>query len=171
MAAGWRVRAATALDDPAMAAFLADQDSSMVARQGRLEDVSAAPKLVVEHDGAIVGVLSYLVVGSDCEVLTLHATRQWSGIGTALLAAVEQVALDLGSRRLWLVTTNDNTDALRFYQRRGFRLLRVDPGAVDRSRTSLKPSIPEVGLYGIRLRDELVLERAIVPAPQEASRR
>jgi hypothetical protein len=34
-------------------------------------------------------------------------------------------------------------------------------GAVDRSRETLKPSIPEVGEYGIHIRDELVLERAL----------
>ena len=60
-------------------------------------------------------------------------------------------------RRLWLVTTNDNLDALRFYQRRGLRIVAVSPGAVDRSR-ALKPEIPRLGAYGIPLRDEIVLE-------------
>jgi hypothetical protein len=57
-----------------------------------------------------------------------------------------------------VVTTNDNLDALRFYQRRGFRLAVLRPGAVDRSRESLKPGIPETGAGGIRLRDELELQ-------------
>jgi len=30
--------------------------------------------------------------------------------------AATQIARNLNSRRLWLVTTNDNLDALRFYQ-------------------------------------------------------
>jgi hypothetical protein len=59
------------------------------------------------------------------------------------------------------VTTNDNVDALRFYQRRGFRLARVRPGAVDESRRVLKPEIPTVGAYGIPLRDELELEMGL----------
>lgn len=63
-----------------------------------------------------------------------------------------------GCTRLWLVTTNDNLDALRFYQRRGFRLSRLRPGAVDLSRQTLKPEIPEVGTFGIAIRDELELE-------------
>jgi len=50
--------------------------------------------------------------------------------------------------------------ALRFYQRRGFCLVRVHRGAVDRSRASLKPEIPPVGAYGIPLRDEIELERS-----------
>ena len=70
-------------------------------------------------------------------------------------------AREAGCRRLWLVTTNDNVDALRFYQRRGFRLTELQAGAVDVSRATLKPSIPEVGDHGIPIRDELVLERSL----------
>ena len=70
-----------------------------------------------------------------------------------------------GARRLWLITTNDNVDALRFYQRRGFRLARVHAGAVDRSRATLKPAIPEIGAHEIPLRDELELEMRIGDAP------
>ena len=55
--------------------------------------------------------------------------------------------------------TNDNVDALRFYQHRGFCLVRVHRGAVDRSRASLKPEIPPAGAYEIPLRDEIELER------------
>ena len=58
----------------------------------------------------------------------------------------------------WLITTNDNLDALRFYQRRGFRITAIHAGAVDDSRARLKPEIPEAGDHGIPLRDELELE-------------
>ena len=60
-----------------------------------------------------------------------------------------------------MLTTNDNLDALRFYQRRGFRLAELRPGAVDRARERLKPEIPRTGEHGIPLRDELVLEMAL----------
>ena len=89
------------------------------------------------------------------EVLTLHAAERGRGVGTAL---IEAAAERLG--RLWLITTNDNVDALRFYQRRGFRLVALHRGAVDESRARLKPEIPETGDHGIPLRDELELERA-----------
>ncbi len=90
------------------------------------------------------------------EILTLHASRQWSGIGSALIAAARRVAEASGAWRLWLITTNDNVDALRFYQRRGFRLAAVRPGAVDRTRQR-KPEIPRTGDFGIPLRDEIDL--------------
>ena len=63
-----------------------------------------------------------------------------------------------GCARLWLVTTNDNLDALGFYQRRGLRLSRSAPGAVDDARRTLKPEIPETGDGDIPIRDELELE-------------
>jgi hypothetical protein len=46
-------------------------------------------------------------------------------------------------------------DGGNLYQRRGFRLAKLHESAVDRSREALKPEIPEIGEYGIRLRDEL----------------
>jgi hypothetical protein len=60
-----------------------------------------------------------------------------------------------------VLTTNDNVNALRFYQRRGFRLAALNAGAVDDARATLKPEIPPVGAYGIPLRDELVLDKRL----------
>ena len=65
-----------------------------------------------------------------------------------------------GCRRVWLVTSNDNLDAIRFYQRRGLRLVAVHPGAIERAR-EIKPTIPLVGSYGIPIRDELEFELAL----------
>jgi len=62
----------------------------------------------------------------------------------------------LGCHQVTLTTTNDNIGALRFYQRRGFRLAAVRPGAVDRTRQR-KPDIPRTGDFGIPLRDEIDL--------------
>jgi hypothetical protein len=45
---------------------------------------------------------------------------------------------------------------LRFYQRRGYRLAALRPGAVDAARAR-KPSIPRVGDHGLPLRDEIDL--------------
>ena len=111
-----------------------------------------------------MGAATYAIHGDACEVLTLHAGPRFAGTGSALLAAVEEVATDAGCRRLWLVTTNDNVDALRFYQRRGFRLAQLRAGAVDASREELKPEIPALGDHGIPLRDELELELALTAA-------
>ncbi|MDT5038981.1 MAG: hypothetical protein QOE03_4166 [Micromonosporaceae bacterium] len=47
------------------------------------------------------------------------------------MIAVADLAAAAGCRHYWVLTTDDNTDALRFYQRRGYRLTVVRCGAVD----------------------------------------
>ncbi|MBK9123270.1 MAG: GNAT family N-acetyltransferase, partial [Chloroflexi bacterium] len=65
-----------------------------------------------------------------------------------------------GIHRLWLITTNDNLDALRFYQKRGWHLVAVHRDALNESRR-LKPQIPIIGMDGIPLRDEIELEMTL----------
>ena len=82
------------------------------------------------------------------------------GVGTALIEALASRLRAEGVSILRVTTTNDNLNALRFYQRRGFRLTALRQGAVDEARR-VKPSISAVGEYGIPIRDELELERQI----------
>jgi hypothetical protein len=55
------------------------------------------------------------------------------------------------------VTTNDNADALIFWQKMGASLKRVYPNAISLSR-KLKPEIRKIGKHGIPIRDEIELE-------------
>ena len=154
-----RVRAAEAADREWLEAFLAEHNSLRVARRGELVNSLDHPMLIAETDvGQPAGLLTYIERDGECEVLTLHAVRQRAGVGSALIASIRDLAASHGCRRLWVVTTNDNVDALRFYQRRGFRLAALRPSAVDESRRSLKAEIPAIGDHGIPLRDELELE-------------
>jgi ribosomal protein S18 acetylase RimI-like enzyme len=105
----------------------------------------------------VVGLLTYDVRGGELEVVTVDALERGGGTGTLLVEAAVARARELGLRRVWLITTNDNLDALRFYQRRGFRLAALYPNAIEAARR-IKPAIPEVGAYGIPIRDELELE-------------
>jgi GNAT superfamily N-acetyltransferase len=151
------VRESTEADRAALHSFLSERHSAVVARRERVLNALDHPALIAEDEaGELAGVLIYITNGDECEILTLHTASQWTGAGTALIEAVEQKA-----RRLWVLTTNDNVDALRFYQRRGFRLKELHPGAVDESRMRLKPEIPETGEYGIPIRDEIVLEKEV----------
>ena len=142
-------------DSDALRSFLAAHNADRVARRGELVGALEQAHLIA---GELRGVLTYVIEGDACEVLTLHAEPRHSGAGTALIEAVKALAAEAGCARLWLITTNDNVDALRFYQRRGFRLTQVYAGAVDDARARLKPQIPETGDYGIPLRDEIELE-------------
>ena len=126
------------------------------ARRGELLDVLALPGFVAEGGGERVGLLTYRVEGDECELAVLIALRARAGVGSTLVDALVTAVGHL--TRIWVVTTNDNLDALRFYQRRGFTLSALRPRAVDIARDTLKPSISPVGKYGIPLRDELELE-------------
>jgi len=132
---------------------------TMVSR-GVLYDMRAFPGAVAWLEGARAGLAIYRLDGAECEVMSLNSLVEGAGIGTALLEAVMDTARAAGCQRVFLITTNDNTPALRFYQRRGFRLVALRPGALNAAR-QLKPDIPAVGLDGIPLRDELELERAL----------
>ena len=92
--------------------------------------------------------------------MSIDATTHRQGTGTALLEAAISVARSERCRRAWLVTTNDNLDALPFYQRRSWRLVRIGRGAVDSARV-LKPLIPNIDAYGIEIHDEIELEYAL----------
>jgi GNAT superfamily N-acetyltransferase len=91
------------------------------------------------------------------ELVAINAAARLHGAGTALVEALKRELPREGFTTLRLLTTNDNVDALRFYQRRGFRLAAVRPGAVEGSRR-IKPALPLIGNYGIPIRDELDLE-------------
>jgi GNAT superfamily N-acetyltransferase len=104
-----------------------------------------------------IGLASYQIVATDCELVTLASIRTGAGVATALIDAVKARASQAGCWRLWLITTNDNLNALRFYQKRGVALVAVHRDAVTRARR-LKPAIPLVGAEGIPLRDEIELE-------------
>ena len=123
------------------------------ARRGELIDVLAGEGVVAERDDVAVGVVLWRTdVDATTELTYLWAFESGEGIGSMLVREMLR-AVPLP---IWLVTTNDNVDALRFYQRLGFRLRALRPGAVDDARRDLKPSIP-VEHDGIAIRDELEL--------------
>jgi len=150
------IRALTDADLPWAERLLSGFGGRLQVRLGSVVDPLACPGLVAERDGQPVGIVTYDADGDDVEVVYIEVTDKHQGVGTRLLDAVEERT---GAQRLWLVTTNDNLDALRFYQRRGFRISEVRPGASDEARRTLKPSMSEVGNFGIPIRDEIVLER------------
>jgi N-acetylglutamate synthase-like GNAT family acetyltransferase len=126
--------------------------------RGRVIYAADLPGLcAVDGKDMPLGVAAYEVSERECQLVILEALTRFTGIGTALVDAVKRAALAAECRRLWLVTTNDNLDALRFYQRRGFELVAVHRDLRETAQR-LKPSIPLVGEYGITLRDEIELE-------------
>jgi GNAT superfamily N-acetyltransferase len=153
------VRAATGEDRAALAAGALPglAGGRFVIGHGVRYDTAALPTFVALRDGRIAGALSWTVDGDAFEVVSIEAVERHRGAGRALLAAAAAEGRRRGLRRLWLATTNDNLDAMRFYQRNGMRMAAVLRGSVDEARR-LKPEIPEVGGYGIPLHDEVLFE-------------
>lgn len=131
-----------------------------VAGHGAIYYPNELPGFVATQDGERVGLLTYQIAGRACEVVTIDSLRPATGIGTALIDAATAAARAAGCRRVWLITTNDNLNALRFYQKRGFVIAALRPNAIAAART-LKPEIPLLGHDAIPLRDEIELELAL----------
>ena len=152
------VRPITESDADTVRTLLAETwGSPKVAGHGVLYDASTLPALIAYQAGQPTGLLTYHVEGDSWEIVTISASVREQGVGTASVRAVEEMARRDSARRLWLITTNDNTIALRFYQRRGFDLVALHRDGVTRARAELKPEIP-LEVDGIPLRHELELE-------------
>lgn len=131
--------------------------SARIVTRGKMHQADALPGLVAVIGKEPVGLLTYAVRNSECEIVSLNSLVEGRGVGRALVSEVCSIARLNGCSRIWLITTNDNTHALRFYQRLGMVIVALYPNALAESR-KLKPEIPEVGMDGIPLRDEIELE-------------
>lgn len=133
---------------------------TMVSR-GHVYSLPEMESLVAKTNGDLVGAATYRFDDDGgCELMSINAVSQGGGVGTKLLATVEDEARKAGCQRIWLITSNDNLDALRFYQRRDYRIVAVYPGAIDEARL-LKPNIPLVGNDDIAIHDEIELAKDI----------
>jgi GNAT superfamily N-acetyltransferase len=156
-----QVRPPTPAELPLLHRMLAESWGGPTAvAQGVVYRLADLPAMVAVCGGQIWGAVTLDVADGACQLVSVNAFVPWQGAGTALIEHAARRAAADGCGTLWCTTTNDNLDALRFYQRRGFRLVRIRPGAVDAARLA-KPQIPSIGEYGIPLRDELDLERTL----------
>ena len=128
-----------------------------IVSRGRLVHADGLPGFVAWEDADRCGLITYQVQRGACELVTLDSTLPGFGVGTRLVDAVRAEAERTDCGLIWVTTTNDNLEALRFYQRRGFVLRALHRNALDEAR-KLKPSLPRVGKDGIPLRDEIELE-------------
>jgi ribosomal protein S18 acetylase RimI-like enzyme len=116
------------------------------------------PGFIAWNGQEVAGLVTYSIREQHCEIVSLDSLQEGKGIGTLLLQAVERLAQRHGLERVWLITTNDNLHALRFYQKRGYELVQIYRNAVAKAR-KIKPEIPLIGHDGIPIRDEIELEK------------
>ncbi len=132
----------------------------MVSR-GRIFNIGGLPGFIALYQGELVGAVTFEIAKrgnhSECEITSLNSFKQNKGVGTRLIDEVVKYALSFPCQRIWLITTNDNINAIRFYQKKGFRITNIYVGAIEESR-KLKPEIPRIGMNNIPIRDEIEFE-------------
>jgi GNAT superfamily N-acetyltransferase len=131
-----------------------------VVSRDEVHDPHCLPGFIACEGPERIGLATYNITGDDCELVSIDSLCQFMGVGTLLLEKVEEVALKAGCRRVWAITTNDNLDAQRFLQKRGYTISAVRLGGMTKIRL-LKPNVPKVGYYGIPIRDEIELTKVI----------
>jgi len=132
--------------------------SNIVVTRGISYEADLLPGFIAERNNKRVGLLTYNIENDELEIITLNAVEEGKGVGTALLEKIENLAKEKDCKRIWLITTNDNVDALRFYQKRGYEIKSIHRYAIEESR-KIKPQLPFVGKHGIPIRDEIEMEK------------
>ncbi len=131
--------------------------SSTVVSRGKMHQADMLPGFIAYIDDAPQGLVTYRIEDRECEIVTLDALFEGRGIGKDLLNAVRKIASSEKCNRICLITTNDNARAQEFYKKIGFELVAVYKNAIQESR-NLKPEIPDIGIDGIPIRDEIEFE-------------
>ena len=124
---------------------------------GESIDLGKAEGWYACEDNEIIGLVTYRITGNEMEILSLDSLIENKGTGTALLHQAISDARNARLERIRLITTNDNLHALRYYQKRGFDMIRFYHNALDCAR-KIKPEIPQTGMDGIPLKHENELE-------------
>jgi GNAT superfamily N-acetyltransferase len=124
----------------------------------RTYNVLMLPALLAHSDGQVAGVLSYALEEDRLNVVILNVHPEFQGRRTArsLLAMAEEEARARGLDRVVVATSNDDLPALYMYQRWGFAITEIKPGAI-----LAHHGREESGFACIPVRDEIRLEKRL----------
>ncbi|KMK75384.1 hypothetical protein AB990_17610 [Alkalihalobacillus pseudalcaliphilus] len=137
--------------------FFSEQwgDSKVIVSSG-VYVYSELEGFIYKSKETIVGLITCVIRDIECEIISLNSLQEKRGIATKLISEVEERAIKRRCDRISIITTNDNLRALKFYQKRGYRINKVIPDAVNKAR-EIKPTIPLIGYNNIPLNDEIQL--------------
>jgi N-acetylglutamate synthase-like GNAT family acetyltransferase len=132
----------------------------IVLREGEIFDLQDEEGFIAYDEDTVIGLITYRITGHTCEILSLNSNIEKHGLGTSLIEKVRECAHLNKCDLLRVITTNDNLRAFEFFQKRGFRLVKLYINAMDYVR-KLKPDVPLNGENNIPLNDELEFEMYI----------
>ena len=154
-------RSATTNDREALGKFIEKRwGCDYLVSKMKIYTVKDLDAFLCEDEGKIIACATYYIEGAECEIVSLDSTKPGEGLGRQLMGMCENAARSSGCTRIWLMTTNDNTYALRLFQRLGYRICEVYLDEVKRYR-DIKPCIPHIGNDGIPILDLFELEKQI----------
>lgn len=84
-------------------------------------DIDHLDGFVAFSEEQIVGLVTYVKRVSEVEIISLDSLLEGRGIGSLLLQGVETTAINHQISQVLVTTTNDNLQAMIFYQHRGYR--------------------------------------------------
>jgi len=131
--------------------------SDIIVSRGKKYKVEDLEGILTYENEKIIGLGLYYIKNRECEIVLLEALFQKQGIGTKIIEKIKEIAITNKCKRIWLITSNDNINAIKFYQRRGFFISNFYKNAMEESR-KLKPEIPLIGEYEIPIKDEIEFE-------------
>ncbi len=145
-------------DKSLVASFIAENwGSQIIVTRGKMLNTIELPDFISKLDNKVIGLVTYDIQSKDCEIVTLDSKINNLGLGTRLIEKVIGKAKLYYCKRVWLITTNDNTKAIRFYQKRVFDWVGFYKNSIQESR-KIKPEIPEFGDDNIPIRHEIEFE-------------
>jgi N-acetylglutamate synthase-like GNAT family acetyltransferase len=155
----FKIRKTTAKDRKWVWSFIKGHwGSSLIIVHGKQYFADEIEGLIaVNVNGDRIGLITYDISENECQIVTLNSTIDKNGVGKALVDSVTKIAIKKKCKRLWLITTNDNIHALRFYQKHGFVISEIRINEIENSR-KIKREIPKIGIDEIPIRDEIELE-------------
>ena len=137
--------------------FIREWHSDMMVSKGYTHYVDNLNSIIAKEEQKIVGILTYCFMRHEIEIVSLDSFDEGRGIGTKLLAFAIDYFKSLSPKRIWLITSNDNCNAMRFYQKRGWQMIDIHFNAIKEAR-KIKPQIPLLGNDKIPILHEIEFE-------------
>ena len=144
-------------DNKAVSEIIKGWGSDILVSRGIPHKAQDLDGILAYENEKIIGLGLYEIKNNECEIVLLETFIQNKGIGTKIIENLIKIAKEKMCKRIWLVTTNSNINALRFYQKRGFDISNLYINAMDEAR-KIKPEIPELADNGIKIKDEIEFE-------------
>jgi ribosomal protein S18 acetylase RimI-like enzyme len=143
-------------DNKAVSEIIKGWGSDILVARGNAYKANDLDGVLVYENGKIIG-LGLYKIKNGCEIILLETFIQNIGIGTKIIEKIKEIAKTRNCKRIWLITSNENINAIRFYQKRGFHISNIYLNAMEEAR-KIKPEIPKYSTNGIEIRDEIEFE-------------